>query len=375
MRFKDNIDIREALTFDDISLTPTYSDIVTRSDCDLSVDLGAGVILSTPVVASPMKAVCGAEMALAIGKLGGIGIIHRFCTLEEQVEMVKSVRDRLYVWRQGRGEESKIIGSGTMLTTDPIGAAIGVSDYEYRVRAAALIAAGANVINLDVAHGHHILSKVAISYLKRAFPDVHIMSGAVCTKEAIYDLSEWGATSVRCGVGSGSACETRIRTGIGIPQATAIIECAEAADAEGLTIIADGGLRAVGDVAKALALGSNAVMLGSILSGAKETPGEIMKEGVWPNERLYKVYMGSASFAAKMDRNEKTKNIEGTSMRVPYKGKVKRVVNDINDGVRSSMSYVGARDISQYQHNAKFVKTTQSGIVEASPHGVSKSNA
>ena len=348
---KGVIKIKEALTFDDISIIPKYSDITTRSDCDLSVDLGKGIVLKTPLVASPMKAVCGTEMAIAIGRLGGLGVIHRFCTLEEQVEMVKHVANSL----------------------DNVGAAIGVSDYEYRERATALVEAGANVINLDVAHGHHILSKTAIKYLRNTFPDIHIMSGAVCTAEAIHDLSEWGADSIRCGVGSGSACETRIRAGIGVPQVTAIMECTAAADIEGVTIIADGGLRIVADVAKALALGSHAVMLGSILSGTKETPGEIMKEGVWPNERLYKVYMGSASFAAKMERKEQTKNIEGTSMRVPYKGKVRRVVNDINDGVRSSMSYVGANNISQFQFNSEFVKITSSGIVEASPHGILKS--
>jgi IMP dehydrogenase len=169
-----------------------------------------------------------------------------------------------------------------------------------------------------------------------------------------------------------SACETRQRTKIGIPQATALIDCSFAAEESDITIISDGGHRLPGDIALAIALGAKGVMLGSILSGTKETPGEIMKEGPWPNEKLYKVYMGSASFAAKMSRNEQTKNIEGTSMRIPYKGKVKRIVNDINDGVRSSMSYVGARNINEFQLRSEFVNVTSSGIVEASPHGVTR---
>ena len=353
---------KEALTFDDLAICPGYSEIETRSNCDVSVSLGKGINLKTPIIASPMKTVCEDDMAIALGKLGGLGIIHRFCTLDEQVKMVQETRIQL-----GQHFNSFLEGNN-------IGAAIGVNEYEYKERAGALIEAGANVINLDVAHGHHVLSKVAIEYLRKNYPDLHIMSGAVCTRMSIKDLSNWGADSIRCGVGSGSACATRNKTKIGVPQVSALLECCQAADQENVSIISDGGIRMPGDIALALAIGAKGVMLGSILAGTKETPGEIMKEGPWPNERLFKVYMGSASFEAKLERNEQTKNIEGSSMRVPYKGKVKRIVNDINDGVKSSMSYVGAKTINMFQLKARFVKVTSSGIIEATPHGLVKNN-
>jgi IMP dehydrogenase len=183
----------KALTFDDIAIVPNYSEITTRSDCDLSVDLGKGITLSTPIIASPMKAVCEDTMAVAIGELGGMGVLHRFCTIEEQVSMVRDVRQGL----------SHLKKSMTNTYGAPIAAAIGVSEYEYKERAGALIVAGANVINLDVAHGHHILSRTAIEYLRKTYPNLHIMSGAVCTSDAVKDLAQWGATSIRCGIGSG----------------------------------------------------------------------------------------------------------------------------------------------------------------------------
>jgi len=188
----------------------------------------------------------------------------------------------------------------------------------------------------------------------------------------VYDLTVENDHSYNVGgiIVHNSACITRNRTSIGIPQVTALYECCRAGDEKGVAIISDGGIRLPGDVALAIALGAKGVMLGSILAGTKETPGEISKEGPWPNERLYKIYMGSASFAAKLDRKEQTKNIEGTSMRIIYKGKVKRIINDINDGVKSSMSYVGARNINEFQARAEFIKVSQPSIIEAGPHGV-----
>jgi IMP dehydrogenase len=178
--------------------------------------------------------------------------------------------------------------------------------------------------------------------------------------------------AVRVGVGNGAVCETRIRTGVGTPQATAVFDCISTLEKYkfDVPVIADGGVRFPSDVAKALALGAKTVMIGSLFSGTKETPGILHKEGMWPNERLYKRYSGEASFDKKLRGGEKTNNVEGNSKRVPYKGKLKRIVNDIMEGVRSSMSYVGAESLSEYceEDCTRFVEVTVSGMREAMPH-------
>lgn len=165
-----------------------------------------------------------------------------------------------------------------------------------------------------------------------------------------------------------SLCETRIRTGIGIPQVTALVDCISVADEYDVPVIADGGIRMVGDVAKALALGADSVMLGSIISGTKETPGNISKSGSWPNEQLYKRYRGSASLETKVEHHLEEKNVEGNAKLIPYKGKLKRIIDDLDDGVKSMMSYVNATDLSQLRTNSDFVKITQNGMIEAKPH-------
>jgi IMP dehydrogenase len=164
-----------------------------------------------------------------------------------------------------------------------------------------------------------------------------------------------------------SLCSTRIQTGVGIPMVSSILDCVSVADIYDVPCIVDGGIRSPGDVCKGLGAGADAVMLGSLLSGTKESPGEITKSGKWPNEILQKKYRGSASLDSKKDRGE-TKNVEGSSRYVNYKGKVKRIINDIMDGVCSSMSYVGADNISEFHSNVSFIKVTNAGIVEAKPH-------
>lgn len=168
-----------------------------------------------------------------------------------------------------------------------------------------------------------------------------------------------------------SLCETRIRTGVGIPQVTALQDCVEVADKFDIPVIADGGIRYIGDIAKAIGLGADTVMLGSLLAGTKETPGELSKQGVWPNEQLYKKYRGSASLDSKLDRGE-SGNVEGNSIISPYKGKIKRIINDIEDGVRSALSYVGANNIKEFHSKCDFVEITNAGINEAYPHGVKR---
>jgi len=165
-----------------------------------------------------------------------------------------------------------------------------------------------------------------------------------------------------------SLCETRIRTGIGIPQVTSIIDCVEVCDEYDVPVIADGGVRMIGDVAKALSIGADSVMLGSILSGTKESPGSIEKTGEWPNEQLFKKYRGSASLETKKVHDLSEKNVEGNSKTISYKGKIKRLISDINDGLKSAMSYVGSTNLEEMRSKSKFVKVTQNGVIEAKPY-------
>ena len=227
---------------------------------------------------------------------------------------------------------------------------------------------GCNVLLIDIAHGHHVLVKNVIEELRNEFgEDVEIIGGSIATKEAAKELCEWGVDGLRVGIGNGSLCETRIRTGVGIPQFSALLDVCSITDDYNVPVIADGGIRNVGDICKGLGCGADSVMLGSLLAGTKETPGDVTKVGEWPNERLYKKYRGSASIESKVDRGE-SGNIEGNSKIIPYKGKVKRIISDIRDGISSSCSYVGASNLLDFQSKCEFVQVTQAGVVEAKPH-------
>lgn len=335
--------MREQLTFDDVSIIPKYSQITTRKNCWTGTEY-AGIELSHPLIASPMDTVCGIDMAKSIGELGGLGIIHRFNPIGEQIAGMLEL------------EELNI----------PYGVAVGVGEKaEHRIDQL-LSWTNLDVMCIDVAHGHHSMVKDTISYIKDIDEDMHVLAGNVCTGEAAYDLEGWGADSLRVGIGNGSMCETRIRAGVGIPQVNALQDCIENCD---IPIVADGGCKTTGDVAKAIGLGADVVMIGSLFAGTKETPGIINKSGMWPNEQLYKKYQGSASIDSKLARGE-TNHVEGNSKIVPYKGKVKRIVDDINDGIRSSMSYVGAINLDEFRKKAEFVRVTQAGQLEAKPHGL-----
>ena len=245
-------------------------------------------------------------------------------------------------------------------------AAVGVTG-DYLERAQELVNNGCNVIVIDVAHGHHKLVGEAIEKIKTKLETIEVIAGSVATGEACEYLCEKGADSIRVGIGNGSLCETRIRTGVGIPQVTALIDCVSVADTYSTPVIADGGVRNIGDVCKGLACGADSIMLGSLLSGTKETPGEIEKVGKWPNEQLYKKYRGSASLDSKKSRGD-DKNVEGNHKVIPYKGKVKRIIQDIQEGIRSSFSYVGANDISEYHSKVELIEVTGAGNLEGKPH-------
>lgn len=340
--------MKETLTFDDIQILPIYSEISSRDMCDISTKFTKNFKIKIPIVSSPMDTVTGEKMAIEISKLGGVGCLHRFMSIDEQIKEIQEIVKHI--------EYPK---------TTPICASIGVKNYEKRLDL--LIRNGANVILIDVAHGNTLLVKNTIKYIKKNY-DVDVIAGNVATFEGAENLCKWGADAVRCGIGNGSVCETRIRSGIGVPQVTAIMDCVKACKKYDVPLIADGGIRLIGDVAKALSLGADTVMLGSLLSGTKESPGNIQKIGKWPNEQLYKKYRGSASLDTKISNKISEKNVEGNSTLVPYKGKIKRLIGDICDGLKSSMSYTNSLNLDEFKKNSKFVRITQNGLIEAKPH-------
>jgi IMP dehydrogenase len=336
--------MNKALSYDDVLLIPQYSDIQSRAEVSLETNLGNGLILSSPVLSSPMDTISEAPMAASLGRFGGSAIVHRYNTIQEQCRIV--------------GEKSDTAG-----TKINIGAAVGVSD-DFLLRSRMLINAGATFLCVDVAHGHHILMKKALLELRNEVgDDFHIMAGNVATLQGVNDLSDWGADSVRCNIGGGSICSTRIQTGHGMPGLQTIFECAKT-DRD-VAIIADGGLKNSGDMVKALAAGADAVMCGSIFSGTDETPGKVIEER---DGTRWKIYRGMASKEAQLNWRGKYSSHEGVSARVPYRGGVHKLLEDIERGLRSGLSYSGARSISELQSKAEFIIQTSAGLGESKTH-------
>ena len=331
----------EGLCFDDVLLLPQYSEIFSRKETDTSVQVKNLGNLGIPVVSSPMDTVTESSMATAMSQLGGLGIIHRYNTIEDQSLIVK-----------------KSIDKGA----DLVGVAVGVSG-DYINRALSACKAGAKVICVDIAHGHHALMRHALKTLRNTFgDDIHIMAGNVATVAAFNDLSDWGADSIRVGVGGGSICSTRIQTGHGVPTLQSVIDCAYS-DRDAL-LIADGGIKNSGDIVKALAGGADLVMLGSMLAGTTETPGDI----IYLDGGRCKAYRGMASKDAQIDWRGHTASIEGVSSTVPLKGQVADVITEIMTGVRSGMSYSGVKTLKELSFKSRFIRQTSAGSVESSTH-------
>jgi IMP dehydrogenase len=394
--------MRRALTYDDVNIVPKYSELESRDDVKLNTQFTKKTLLNIPIVSSPMDTITEYGMAYEMMEWGGVGVIHRFNTIEEQSRMMKNLhkefesyfkidKDSPQTLAEAYDHYVKINGYSGYIDDDdgsdiqdyldmtkerldsnkrwskrPLCAAVGVKS-DYLERAQELFKNGCNVIVIDVAHGHHKLVGEAIEKIKTRLSSVEVVAGSVATGEATKYLCEKGADSIRVGIGNGSLCETRIRTGVGIPQVTALIDCVSVADTYNVPVIADGGIRNIGDVCKGLACGADSIMLGSLLSGTKETPGTIEKIGEWPNEQLYKKYRGSASLDSKHDRGD-DKNVEGNHKIIPYKGKIKRIIQDIQEGIRSSFSYVGANDISEYHSKVELIEVTGAGNLEGKPH-------
>jgi IMP dehydrogenase len=336
--------IEEVLTYNDVLLAPQYSDIRSRSEVSIaSVFDGpyAYVPLKLPIIASPMDTISEEEMGVAMWQEGGLAVVHRYNTIDRQTEIM----DHIIVLCQANAA-----------------AAIGTSG-DYLERATALYDVGTRILCVDVAHGHHILMKEALHELRASFDDrVHIMAGNVATLEGYNDLVDWGADSVRCNIGGGSICSTRIQTGHGIPGLHTIIDCARSD--RNAPIIADGGIRNSGDIVKALAAGADFVMLGSLLAGTDETPGDVINT---PAGKV-KSYRGMASKDAQMDWRGQTASLEGISTTVPCKGPVNDFLGELERGIRSGFSYSGARSLKELQAKARFVRQTSSGQAESRTH-------
>lgn len=350
-----------ALTYDDIQLVPKYSEVSSRKNIRLQTLLTRRYGLHIPIVAAPMDTVCDYEMAYRLMLLGGVGIIHRFMSIQEQADCVKALQGAIYGEGFGGPYEDWGIQYDDWhaeIKAVPIAAAVGATGDAID-RAKVLMKAGANIILIDVAHGHHKNVKDIIAEIKSFKDTVDVIAGNIATAEAAYDLCEWGADGLRVGIGGGSLCTTRIKTGFGVPNVTCLQDIVAVSK---VPVMADGGIRTSGDIAKALALGASTVMLGSLLAGTEESPGSIIDKG----GSLYKRYRGAASLETKVANGQESRNVEGESTVIPYKGGVKYIVNDIIDGVKSALSYGGAKTLSEYR--PEIVQITNAGQREASPH-------
>lgn len=332
-----------ALTFDDVLLIPNKSDVRSRRHPDLSTAFTRQLKMKIPIMSSNMDTITEFEMAKAMHDLGGVGILHRFMTIEQQCEQVKNLKN-------------------AGLTT--IAASIGVNQ-DFKERAQALVLAGANTLTVDIAHGHSVQMIETVKYLKDTFANIQIIAGNIATPEGTLDLIEAGADAIKVGIGPGSMCTTRIITGCGVPQLTAVAICAEVAQEKNIPVIADGGIKTSGDIVKALAAGASSVMLGSMLSGTIETPGEI-KKGM-------KTYRGMASKSAQVSwRGELPEGMapEGESTAVAVKGHVKDVILEVCGGIRSGMSYVNATTIAEIKDKSLFMEMSSFGRLESGAHGL-----
>lgn len=466
-----------ALTFDDVLLVPGKSKVLPK-DCQLSTQLTKSIKLNIPLVSAAMDTVTMARTAIVMAQCGGIGIIHKNMSIEEQALEVRRVKksesgmvlnpitlspeDKLShaieVMKQNKisgvpiTEGTKLVGILTnrdirfeknlnqaikkMMTRDLItvsekitsdeakevlhkhriekllvvnskgelkglitikdiekternplaikdslgrllvGAAIGVGE-EGLQRAEALIKEGVDVLVLDTAHGHSAGVIESLKKIKKKFNKVSVIAGNVATGEAVLDLAKAGVDGVKVGVGPGSICTTRIVAGVGVPQMTAVMECAQAAKKSGVPIVADGGIKFSGDITKALAAGASSVMVGSLFAGTDEAPGEI----ILYQGRSYKYYRGMGSLSAmkqgsadryfQEDKRDEGKFVpEGIEGRIPARGPLAETVYQLVGGLRSGMGYTGCRTIKDLQSKAKFVQITSSGLKESHVHDV-----
>lgn len=346
-----------AETFGDVAILQKYSEILSRSSVDLTTDFGS-FKLSLPVISANMPDITGPDMAKAIAHDGGLGIFHRFNTnIEAITEYQEAVK--------------------TPNIQNKVGVSIGVQE-EDKERFEQLYIAGARIFCIDVAHGDHIYMKNILHWInnrifqwdRSARSSLCLIAGNIATADGAERLATWGADVLKVGVGPGSVCTTRQRTGVGTPQLYAIRSIRERLDSnnafDNVKIIADGGITTVGDIAKALKY-ADAVMLGSALAGTTETPGRVFPTPgtTLVNRTYYKVLAGSASSEHKFRSGQSQRFVEGEVKTVPFKGHVKYILREIREGLQSSFSYVGANNLTEFQQKCEFIEITQAGRVES----------
>ena len=347
------VTIKEALTFDDVLMLPRFSSILP-SNTDISLKLTNNIDLKVPFLSSAMDTVTESSMAIAIAQEGGIGVIHRNLDIQRQSSEVKKVKNK------------KLL----------VGAAVGTNKEDFE-RAKALIDSGVDLIVIDTAHGHSEKVLKTLSKLKKNKSKIPFCVGNIATGEAAKKLYNSGADIIKVGIGPGSICTTRMVAGIGVPQISAIMDVKKALNKKNIKIISDGGIKFSGDIAKALAAGADAIMMGSIFAGTDESPGKKFKsEG-----KIFKKYRGMGSIGAmsagsanryfQSNFTDKSKFVpEGVEGRVEYKGKVSKIIYQLQGGLRSSMGYIGAKSLKEINKRAKFVKITKAGFYESMVHSV-----
>lgn len=340
------------LTYDDVILRPQYSDIASRNDVDTSVELVKGITLRVPIVAASMHTVVSVDFAVKLWELGGIAQLHQFQSIEKEVEMLRAIKER----------GAKVI------------AVVGATK-DFFERAQALVENGVDALSIDTPHAHTSFAIDATKRLKQTFPDMPLIVGTVATKEGVEDLIAAGADSIKFGVGAGAACTTRVSAGVGVPQFSAVLDGVQGLR-NGVTLIADAGIKIPADLSKAIGAGAHAIMAGKIFAGTDEAPSELVLQ----NGKHYKVYMGEASAAAKADRarNDPTytgkahEYVEGDAGLIPYAGSLESVVSSFAMGLRSAMSYSGACTIPEFHEKAIFMQVSQSAQIESTAHGLLK---
>ena len=334
------------LTFDDVLLMPRHSEMNSRLAPQLETLVTKNFKLKTPIISANMDTVTESEMAIKMAELGGLGILHRFMSPQDQVNQVKLIRDKI-----------RALGL-------PVAASIGVKEDGMR-RADMLADAGVDIFTIDIAHGDSVMMFETLDYVKKKYPKIDVIAGNTAMPEGVRGMIEHGADAVKVGIGPGSMCTTRIITGCGVPQLTAVAMCVMEAEKYGIPVIADGGIKTSGDIVKAFASGAQSVMLGSMLSGCLETPGEI--------EGGRKRYRGMASKDAQVSwRGDLPKGMaaEGEARWVNCKGSVENIVHELCGGIRSGMTYLNATTLSEIHKNARFMEMTASGMIESKPHGL-----
>ena len=345
--------IKEALTFDDVLLLPQFSSVLP-SATDIRARLSNNINLKVPFFSAAMDTVTESKMAIAMGQAGGMGVIHRNLSIKNQVKEITLVKKK------------KLL----------VGAAIGTSNDDI-LRAKQLLNNGADLIIVDTAHGHSAKVLNTLSKLKKISKKIPICVGNIATGEAAKKIYNAGADMVKVGIGPGSICTTRMVAGIGVPQISAIMEVKKALFKKKIKIISDGGIKFSGDIAKALAAGADAIMMGSIFAGTDESPGKKFKI----RGKIFKQYRGMGSIGAmsagsanryfQKNFKDKSKFVpEGVEGRVEFKGKVSKIIYQLQGGLRSSMGYIGAKNLRDINKRAKFVKITKAGFYESMVHNI-----